>query len=227
MTAFSFHTSTGRHIDDRVAAGEVLRNYLNRVPNDWTSIGTLGGLELEAQRHIGYETQIRVRIVGDDDTVDWTIAKLWDAAPHTIITRIERHLEALDERLTKVRTDRATAAEQIERARTTIGQPFPHADRLDDLSASTTRTRHRARHDALGWCARSLACRIQILASRWLPTPERATTERVSACSWSQRSDGNSVVIVSPAAHTRLPERFVDRQRGCQRQSPRPARLAR
>jgi hypothetical protein len=138
---FAYTTPDGQRLTDRASAGAWLRDALGRLPTgpeQWMPVGGLGGLDWEAQRRYGYPTRFEVRLTGDSDGIIWSSEELWDSAPHTIVVRLERLLDKIPDRLAATQRDRDIAAEQITRGRRSIGQPFPHAARLDELTARLT-----------------------------------------------------------------------------------------
>ena len=51
------------------------------------------------------------------------------------MTRLERHADKIGDRLATVVRDRDSSVDQLDRGRHTLGQPFPHAVRLTELTA--------------------------------------------------------------------------------------------
>jgi N12 class adenine-specific DNA methylase/SAM-dependent methyltransferase len=135
---FAYTTPDGQPFTDRTTAGTWLRDTLGRLPTGpepWMPVGSLSGLDWEAQRRLGYPTRFEVRLTGDSDGITWSSEELWDSGPHTIVVRLERLLDRIPDQLAATRRDRDIAAEQITRGRRSLGQPFAHAARLDELTA--------------------------------------------------------------------------------------------
>ena len=51
------------------------------------------------------------------------------------MTRLERHADKIGDRLATAVRDRDSSVDQLDRGRHTLGQPFPHAVRLTELTA--------------------------------------------------------------------------------------------
>ena len=51
------------------------------------------------------------------------------------MTRLERHADKVAYRLASTTRECDSSIDQLERGRLTLGQPFPHAGRLTELSA--------------------------------------------------------------------------------------------
>lgn len=140
---FRITLANGRSLDDRVDAGDAARQLTASTVADsrWRPLGRLGGLDWEYQRRpggerYGFDSDTVVRIVDDIDTVVWATRDFQHlAAAHTLMTRLERHLDKLPDRLTKARNDLQVTAEQLGRAERNLGQPFNHQHDLDDLTA--------------------------------------------------------------------------------------------
>jgi hypothetical protein len=138
---FAYTTPDGQRLTDRASARAWLRDTLGRLrtnPDHWMPVGSLGGLDWKAPRRHGYPTRFEVRLTGDSHGITWSSEELWDSAAHTIIVRLERLLDKIPDRLAATQRDRDIAAEQIARGRRGIGQPYPHAARLDELTARLT-----------------------------------------------------------------------------------------
>ena len=137
---FAFTTVDGVTFDERVAAGEWLRDRLTRLTparNGWTPLGALGGADYEATRWMGSTgTRLELRIVDDTDALAFDAHDLWNASPHGLMVRLERLLERVPERLAAAGRDRDVTVEQLRRGEATLGQPFPH-------TAALTTARHR------------------------------------------------------------------------------------
>ena len=136
---FVYVLPDGTRLEDRRDAGTRLRDTLARLPigdDTWTPVGSLGGLDWEATRGRQYpSTWFEVRIVGDHRGVQWNADELYDAPAHTVMTRLERHADKIGDRLATAVRDRDSSIDQLDRGRHTLGQPFPHAARLTDLTA--------------------------------------------------------------------------------------------
>ena len=136
---FVYVLPDGTRLEDRRDAGTWLRDTLARLPisdDTWTPVGSLGGLDWEATRGRQYpSTWFEVRIVGDHRGVQWNADELYDAPAHTVMTRLERHADKIGDRLATAVRDRDSSVDQLDRGRHTLGQPFPHAARLTELTA--------------------------------------------------------------------------------------------
>ena len=136
---FRYTRPDGTALDDRRDAGTSLRDTLSRLPlsdDTWTPVGTLGGLDWEATRTRQYPaTRFDVRIAGDERAVTWTSEELYDTPAHTVMTRLERHADKIADRLASATRECDSSIDQLERGRLTVGQAFPHASRLTELSA--------------------------------------------------------------------------------------------
>ena len=139
--AFRFTLTDGRTFADRIEAGDAIRRLTGPIPADraWRPLGRLGGVDWEWIRHpaplYGYDTDTSIRVVGDNDTVTWPTREFQQGGgAHVLLTRLERHLERIPDRLTKARHDQQLAVEQIGRGERTLGQPFAHQHDLDRLT---------------------------------------------------------------------------------------------
>lgn len=139
--AFGFTSATSTTLCDRSEAGEWLRGALaaHRGDTDWVHVGDLGG-----QRILGRWWQSKHRdvtgfeigIAGLDGEITYETRDLWDAKPHTIMTRIERRLAHIPVALAETESRRVDLIDQRQRAIDLTGSTFPHGKRLDELSAS-------------------------------------------------------------------------------------------
>ena len=135
---FAYTTADGTTVDERADAGRRLRERLValRGSHDWAPVGTLGGMQLAGRSrpsHLipGFEVAI-------DDTdfspTGWNTAALWDAAPHTLITTLERRIEKTPEEIDISKQRQATCEEQISRASELVGHVFAHTAQVEALT---------------------------------------------------------------------------------------------
>lgn len=144
--SFRYVDAAGRAFDNRTDAGTQLRSALLalRGRHDWTPIGQLAGIDLNGRQRPSHLTpgfDIEISETGFQPT-GYNSAALFDAAPHTIMTTLERCIEKIPDEIALLKTRRDGYAEQIARARELVGLPFAHAeiiealaDELDTLSA--------------------------------------------------------------------------------------------
>jgi hypothetical protein len=127
----------GQHVKDiltREAAG--LAGQLRRAVN----IGNLGGFQVtgDVHRSLG-STQIALSLKGaPGTTIDLPASGLRGADPVGLVTRLENRLTQLEPRKASALADIEHARRQITHARSSIGQPFPHAE---ELAAARERVR--------------------------------------------------------------------------------------
>jgi len=119
----------GQHVKDileREAAG--LAGQLRRA----VSIGNLGGFPVSADVHRSPgTTKIALTLEGaPGTTIDLPASGLRGADPVGLVTRLENRLAQLETRKANALADIEHARRQIAHARSSIGQPFPHAEEL-------------------------------------------------------------------------------------------------
>ena len=127
----------GQHVKDileREAAG--LAGQLRRA----VSIGQLGGFPVNADVHRSLgTTKIALSLEGaPGTTIDLPASGLRGADPVGLVTRLENRLTQLETRKASALADIEHARRQITHARSSIGQPFPHAE---ELAAARERVR--------------------------------------------------------------------------------------
>ena len=127
----------GQHVKDileREAAG--LAGQLRRA----VSIGQLGGFPVSADVHRSLgTTKIALSLEGaPGTTIDLPASGLRGADPVGLVTRLENRLTQLETRKANALADIEHARRQITHARSSIGQPFPHAE---ELAAARERVR--------------------------------------------------------------------------------------
>jgi N12 class adenine-specific DNA methylase/SAM-dependent methyltransferase len=133
----------GKHVKDileREAAG--LTGQLRRA----VSLGRLGGFPVNADVHRSLgSTNITLSLEGAPaTTIDLPASGLRGADPVGLVSRLENRLTQLETRKANALTDIEHARRQITHARSSIGQPFPHAEEL-----ATARERVREIDEAL------------------------------------------------------------------------------
>ena len=127
----------GQHVKDileREAAG--LAGQLRRA----VSLGQLGGFPVNADVHRSLgTTNITLSLEGaPGTTIDLPASGLRGADPVGLVTRLENRLTQLETRKASALADIEHARRQITHARSSIGQPFPHAE---ELAAARERVR--------------------------------------------------------------------------------------
>jgi hypothetical protein len=127
----------GQHVKDvleREAAG--LAGQLRRA----VSLGKLGGFPVSADVHRSLgTTKISLRLESaPGTTIDLAVSGLRGADPVGLVTKLENRLTQLETRKANALADIDHARRQITHARSSIGQPFPHAE---ELAAARERVR--------------------------------------------------------------------------------------
>jgi len=97
------------------------------------AVGTLGGIDVDAEIDRRIEDEIRILVRDTNDPVRFSPADLAQADPTSLITRLERRIQNLDTKLDDARADLDDAQSEADRARERIGKPFEHANELRSL----------------------------------------------------------------------------------------------
>jgi len=137
----------GTRYTKRADAGQHVKRILEREASQvagqlrrTVSVGRLGGFAVNAEvyRSLG-ATKVTIDLEGAPGTsIDLPATGLRGADPVGLITRLEHRLAELETRKTRVLADIDYARRQMTHARSSIGQPFPHAA---ELAAARTRVR--------------------------------------------------------------------------------------
>ena len=136
---FAYTDADGTVIGERADGGRRLRECLValRGTHDWAPVGTLGGMQLTGRQrpsHLIPGFEVAIDATGFSPT-GWNTAALWDAAPHTLMTTLERRIEKIPEEIDISKQRQATCEEQISRASELVGHIFPHTEQVDTLTA--------------------------------------------------------------------------------------------
>ena len=146
------------HHGKRADAGQHIKDILEREAAGLTgqvrravSIGRLGGFAVtgEVTRSLG-ATTVTITLEGaPGTTIELPASGLRGADPVGLVTRLEHRLAELETRKAKALADIEYARRQITHARSSIGQPFPHAteltaarDRVREIDAQLDRMAH-------------------------------------------------------------------------------------
>ena len=134
-------TIAGQTTDERVQAGELLTDYLQRLPRGQARpVGELGGHPLsgQARQHDGTgEPELMVWLTGIPRQ-DPAHASLEHARanPLSLIRQLEHRVEDLSALADRLAEDRERALADDRQARETLAQPFKHAAELADAKAT-------------------------------------------------------------------------------------------
>ena len=139
---FEYTSPSGRRFTDRPDAGDSLRETLRglRGSEEWASVGTIGGLEMQGRsRDYGEHTGLEFGVPGvinniAGSAVSYTTRDLFDASPHGIMIRAERHLERVAPELQDLRAHVESLTEQATRARGLVGQKFGQVAEIERLA---------------------------------------------------------------------------------------------
>jgi len=143
---FTMTVDQVRH-DKRADAGQHVKNILEREAAGLAgqlrravSLGQLGGFPVSADVHRSLgTTKIGLSLEGaPGTTIDLPASGLRGADPVGLVTRLENRLTQLETRKAGAVADIEHARRQITHARSSIGQPFPHAG---ELAAARERVR--------------------------------------------------------------------------------------
>ena len=135
------------HHDKRADAGQHVKDILEREAGGlagqlrWAvSIGNLGGFPVTADVHRSLgTTNIALSLEGaPGTTIDLPASGLRGVDPGGLVTRLENRLTQLETRRASAVADIEHARRQITHARSSVGQPFPHAE---ELAAARERVR--------------------------------------------------------------------------------------
>ena len=139
---FEYTSPSGRRFTDRPDAGESLRDTLRglRGTDDWAPIGTIGGLAMQGRcRDYGEHTGFEFGVPGvinniAGSTIGYSTRELFDASPHGIVIRAERHLERVGPELSDLRSHIESLTEQAVRARALLGHEFSQSAEIERLA---------------------------------------------------------------------------------------------
>jgi hypothetical protein len=143
-------TIAGQSTDERVQAGELLIDYLRRLPRGQACpVGELGGHQLsgQARQHDGTgEPELMVWLTGIPRQ-DPAHASLEHARsnPLSLIRQLEHRVEDLSALADRLAEDRERALADDRQAREALAQPFKHAAELADAKAIVTAVKHQMR----------------------------------------------------------------------------------
>jgi hypothetical protein len=125
---------------DRIEAGDALKAELrhrlvNRLDAHGTPspLGSLGGLPLASEIHLGTEAQAVVIVADTPVRIVYSRGEVYNSRGQDAVRRIEHQIQHLERHHDNALQAAQEADSTAERARNRIGLPFPHQARLDQL----------------------------------------------------------------------------------------------
>ena len=114
-----------------------IRDRLDATPPETSGpaleVGSLGGLTVTAQARTTMEDAVRVAIPDAHTDVNLVASDLNRNDPATLITRLERLLHRVPDRIAELREEAAAARSEVDRAEARIGASWDRTDELAGL----------------------------------------------------------------------------------------------